>query len=272
MMEAPCEWELELTALSEVEHWSSLDQKIRDTATALAVEYLWNWTGRKYGSCPATLRPCIQEVVVAPSNFDRAVARPLSGGGLRWLPVNLDGRTLGFACGRCGETACSCSKADALRLPPLVTKVTEVRIGVEVLDPAAYQQVGRILYRRDGRQWPTVQDVAALADDPDVWELDVLYGVPVPAGGQAAAAVLADQFSRALTNSRGCQLPERIQSVSREGVSVAVMDTFEDLQKGGTGIWLVDSWVQSVSRPASAWRVTSPDLRPGRKVSHHRVR
>ena len=40
MMETPCEWELELTALSEVEHWSSLDQKIRDTATALALSLI----------------------------------------------------------------------------------------------------------------------------------------------------------------------------------------------------------------------------------------
>ena len=72
--------------------------------------------------------------------------------------------------------------------------------------------------------------------------------------------MLAWELSKAVECPDECELPQRVQSVTRQGVSVTVLDQFEDLDEGRTGIWLIDSWVASVTRPPSGGSVLSPDL------------
>lgn len=68
-------------------------------------------------------------------------------------------------------------------------------------------------------------------------------------------------MEKAACGADDCALPSRLQSVTRQGVQVDVVDSWQDLKDGQTGLWLVDTWVQSVVRPARRATVSSPDFR-----------
>lgn len=84
-------------------------------------------------------------------------------------------------------------------------------------------------------------------------------GIPTPPGGQVAAAQLACELAKAMCGDSSCALPERVQSVSRQGITMTILDQFEDLDEGKTGIWLIDAWVASVMRSPMPATVGSPD-------------
>jgi hypothetical protein len=140
-----------------------------------------------------------------------------------------------------------------------------VQIDGEVLDPSAYRvDNGRLLVRQDGGRWPTCQDMGAALGEDDTWGITYDKGYPVPAGGQIAAGLLANELAKAACNDRSCGLPQRVQTVTRQGVTIAVLDAFDDIDEGHTGIWLIDSWVASVVRRPRRMRVLSPDRMPPR--------
>jgi hypothetical protein len=198
-------------------------------AESMAIEFLWMWTGQRFGLCPVTVRPCA--TVERPSTFWGRGPYPRPGYGV-W--TNLGG------CDSCGDR-CRCGTPSRVRLD--------------------YWVDGSYLIRLDGEAWPRTQDLDLPPTEPDTWEVAYLRGDPVPDGGQVAAAVLACEFAKALTSSRDCQLPQRIQNITRQGVTVTVMDDFKTLTEGGTGIWVIDSWVASVTKPRTPSSVLSPDLR-----------
>jgi hypothetical protein len=87
------------------------------------------------------------------------------------------------------------------------------------------------------------------------------YGTGVPPGGNAAVAKLAEQLLQSATGGK-CDLPARVTSVSRQGVSWTLLDPQEFLDHGRTGIYEIDLLLSAVN-PAHALarpRVFSPDL------------
>jgi hypothetical protein len=62
--------------------------------------------------------------------------------------------------------------------------------------------------------------------------------------------------------------PVRVTSMSRQGVSAMVTDVMDLVMKGGTGVWEVEVFVNSVNpgrnrRQAAVW---SPDMGRARRV------
>lgn len=150
------------------------------------------------------------------------------------------------------------------RLPAYpVTSITQVKIDGVVLDPSAYRlDEHRYLVRVDGEDWPTSQDLTLETTEVDTWEITFVYGSMPPPAGVKAAAALACQLALAATDSDDCQLPERVSSVTREGMTIAILDPFEFLDQGKTGIYLVDLFLRAYNphgqkRPAAIW---SPEL------------
>jgi len=136
-----------------------------------------------------------------------------------------------------------------------------VLIDGAILDPKAYRVDNySLLVRTDGGAWPACQDMAAAPTAENTFQISYLYGMPVPIGGQIAAGVLACELAKGATGDRSCMLPQRVQTIARQGVTVTMLDTFDDVAKGRTGIWLVDSWVSSVTRPPRGGRVFSVDI------------
>ena len=67
----------------------------------------------------------------------------------------------------------------------------------------------------------------------------------LPPGSAFLTGWLADQHMRAATGQK-CSLPERVTTVTRQGVSWSMLDPMEFLDKRFTGIGRVDSWLATV--------------------------
>jgi hypothetical protein len=253
----PCEWPVSYAECGPCEVLDALDADERLRFETIAAEYLWNWTGRVYGACTAVVRPCRSDCDTV-STFWGGGPYP---GGAPWHPVVVGGRWYNITCGRCGDP-CSCGgNPAALRLPGPVASVEQVLLDGAPLDAGSYRVDNRaLLVRTDGAGWPTCQDIDAPATGEGTWDVSYTMGLEVPLGGQAAAGTLACELAKAACSDASCQLPQRVQTVTRQGVTVAVLDAFEDVEKGRTGIWAVDAWVASVTQPRRGGTVMSPDI------------
>jgi hypothetical protein len=252
----PSEWplvdELACSALADV------DPDLADAITRTATSLLWNWTGRVFGTSEVVVRPCRRDC--APSTYLGIAGIPSSTWqNAPFLPVLLDGEFYNLSCRRKCRDGCGCSSVEEIGLAGPVDSVISVRVDGETLDPSAHRVDNRRwLVRMDGGRWPTCQDLSKSPDEVNTWEIAYRWGTEVPIGGSMAASVLACEMAKAALG-RECSLPQRIQSVTREGVTMAILDSFEGLEAGRTGIWLVDSWVTSVTKSPRRSVVLSPD-------------
>lgn len=258
----PCDWPLLFacgTDAAGCEHLDSLPASGREAFETMAVDYLWNWTGRRFGPCDVLIRPCRSDCTAGRSTFWGSSGRGPFG--TPWTPVLIRGEWFNIGCGFCGDD-CSCQTVSSLVLPGPVVSVSEVQIDGVVLDPAAYRvDDNRFLVRQDGGIWPTCQDMGSPLGSEGTWAVTYRRGVPVPAGGQIAAGRLACELARAACGDKTCGLPTRVQTITRQGVTIAMLDAFDDVDKGHTGIWLIDSWIASVTRQPRSMTVISPDRR-----------
>lgn len=259
----PCQWEADTAACCPT--WGDLTLDQQQFALDVATEILWRATGRRFGLCEITVRPCRQ-----PCAGTAGPAWPTSvpaGGAFR--PV-LDGGTwLNIACGQCGDD-CHCGSLCEITLPGPVDSIVQVKLDGEVLDPSDYLVTDhRKLVRAGGECWPTCQDLTLPDDEPGTLSVTYLQGIPVPPGGRAAAAELACELGKACAGASGCRLPRRVQSITREGVSMSFLDSMDFLADGLTGLYAVDLWIRAVNPHglAQGARVYSPDRRPPRTIT-----
>lgn len=255
-----CEpWPLDATCC---DGWDEIDPDVQRAATQRAVDLIWMLSGRRFGLCQVTVRPCPRRCAPPP---------PTWWAGVGWYPAVVDGAIVNVSACGC-RTRCACTPYSAVVLEPgPVTSITEVRIDGTVLDPAAYLVLdARELVRTDGGQWPGCQRLDQPDGAADTWTVTYTYGLPVPAGGQAAASVLACELAKACTGAGRCRLPNRVQQITRDGVSMTLLDPMEFLDKGRIGLPEIDAWLAAVNPNAlpEAPRVLSPDLPPrGRQVT-----
>ena len=270
---APCDWPIAgdcdaLDALDNVgaEGEGEGGTLLRDLVVEAATSYLWRWTGKRFGLCEVELRPCRSDC--GDSTTYRGYAGrpdktiPTIGDRSPFVPALLGGVWRNLSCFACGES-CSCEQTPTIVLPGPVEDIVEVVIDGDVLDPSAYRVDNRTrLVRDDGEGWPTCQNLALPAGEEGTWSVRYRWGVPVPSGGQIAAGVLACEMAKALDGDKSCELPRRITNqITREGITVTILDQFEQLEAGRTGLWLVDSWVTSMRSPEMRAGVYSPDRR-----------
>jgi hypothetical protein len=143
----------------------------------------------------------------------------------------------------------------AIRLPrnPIEAVVEVTENGVTV-DPDAYRLTrSGWLERVDGGHWGVCGDVT---------EVTYTFGEPPPEGGVQAVITLAVQLMLDSIGDAKCRLPARVTNLTRQGISVSVMDPMDFLSNGRTGFYLVDLWLAAVNplnRPARGY-VWSPDI------------
>lgn len=251
---------------------SSLDSLDAEAVAAferMASEMLWNWTDRIFGSCEVVARPCRTGCSSATRWMNTFWGRgpyPWGATAGSWVPLSIGGEWLGMGCG-CGAS-CSCVEEgpSALRLPGPIASVTSVLIDGVLVPPSEYRVLNnRLLARVDGKPWPSCQDLLAPSSEVGTFEVTYVRGVAVPKGGQVAAGILACELAKAACGDADCQLPQRIQTVTRQGLTVGIVDAFQGLNDARTGIWLIDSWTSSVRTPTAKAKagVRSPDYRGG---------
>lgn len=280
---SPCNWPLAhcgepVTGEEVCSSLSALNPEMRELVEEMAVSYLWNWTKQLFGTCPVTIRPCQEQ---CSSQWTTYRGRGGFNNYLPWTegnpgplnPALFAGQWYNLGCGGCDSDPCSCSFVPEVDLLGPVDSVTQILINGVVLDPAKYRVDNyRYLVRVDGGQWPVCQN---MTDDPtdlagNSFEVTYNIGAAVPAGGRIAAGKLACEIAKMACGASGCQLPQRVQSVTRQGVNMTLLDSFDMLYKQGvTGLTLVDMWVASVNAPIAktGFRVASPDRRATRRTT-----
>jgi len=268
---SPCEWPLLFPKEDGygATGCPSLDKvtpAVRDALTVAATSMLWNWTGRQFGRCEVTIRPCRDDCGKNFTTYRGRTGVPISGlANSPFQPVLIGGEFFNLSCGLC-KSKCKCDGAFSLRLPGPVDSVLQVRIDGDVVDPSLYRVDNRgLLTRQDGDPWPECQDMDSPAGSVDTFDITYLRGLPVPEHGQIAAGVLACELASAAIGA-DCRLPQRVQTITREGVTVGVLDTFDQIKEGATGIWIIDSWVSSVVYRPKRSLVLDPDSRARRRI------
>jgi hypothetical protein len=172
----------------------------------------------------------------------------------------------------CGCTGgCNCRARCEVPFSSAVARVVEVRIDGLLLDPTAYRldsyRGTPVLVRTDGDCWPTCQDMELDADEVGAFVIVYQPGELLPVAGQIAAGLLACEFAKDCVGA-ACALPQQLQSLSRNGIEVQVVDPATFLESGLTGIANVDRWIRSVNPRARIGRswVYSPDV-PGARLT-----
>lgn len=222
----------------------AVPQGIVDNAILAASELLWAKTGRRYGVCEVTVRPCSKSCNPCGDEYFNSTDF-YYGWSTPWLPWLNGGVWTNIPPCGCPDD-CWCSKAEQIPLPYPVCEVTEVFVDGSVLPATGYRVDDfKWLVRTDGGVWPRCQSSADLGE-PDTFGVTLTYGRPVPQILKMAAAELACQFIKACVGSP-CQLPQRISSISRQGVTIGYIDPQEFWKDSRTGIYIVDLAISTLN-------------------------
>lgn len=97
--------------------------------------------------------------------------------------------------------------------------------------------------------------------------VDYIYGSPPPADVQQAIDQLAQELQN-FDNGQPCNLPERVTTVSREGINWTVLDPQQFLVGGKTGLYYPDLVISTYGNKVRARaKVYSPEHRPPRRLT-----
>jgi len=267
----PCQpWNLSLACLDDAGDLADacVDGKpvpsdVLDAAILSASQVTWALTGRQFSTCDVTIRPCRRACIDA--YYPTLGIGPTWGGWQGPWPVLAGGAWFNLAC-QCGST-CSCRDLCEIDLPYPVCEVTEVTIDGAMLDPTIYRVDGyRRLVRQDGLCWPRCQDMAAPDTEVGTWSVSLTYGKAPPQIALDGAAELACELVKARIGA-ACRLPQRMTSLTRQGVTMSFIDPQSFFKEGRTGLYLLDLAIMTLNpnglaRPAgvyspdaSSWRV-----------------
>lgn len=211
-------------------------------AAKAATEVVWALSGRQFGECEVTLRPCRDSCADTP--FYDYATWPGAGG---WpTPALIGGLWFNLTCGGCAG-GCSCATVSTVRLPAPVASIVTVRVDGSPLATGAYRlDDNRLLVRIDGGTWPLCNDLNKADTEAGTWSVTARYGLKVPEMGRWAVGELACEILKAM-GGEDCRLPQRVQTLARQGVTIQFPDISELLTEGRTGMFLVDGFIQSVN-------------------------
>lgn len=239
----PC-WPVEVCDDCCTDAIESLSEDQAASLEGLAAYLLWKATGSRYGLCEETYRPCRIECGMQ--------------GGLP-TPQRVNGDWLNLSCGSC-RGKCGCDNVSEVVIPN-VHEVVRVRVDGVELDPESVVAVydHRRIVRVDGLSWPGCQNLSVI-DGPGAWSITVMQGTPLPDGAAFVAGILLCELAKACTGDDTCRLPRRVQTITRQGVTIGFQDQFEGLSDMRLGIWEIDAFIEasrtSIFRQPS---ITSPD-------------
>lgn len=245
-----------------------ISQELIDNAIQAASELMWAATGRRFGTCEVTIRPCKKTCDPCPdSGLDFFGINGYGWGAFPWYPHFENGIWTNVSCNTC-PGQCGCSALCELALPYPTCSIEEVRINGLVLDEDQYRiddfyKIVRIAGASDAVTgvscWPTCQDLALPDTEEGTFSITLTYGREVPQLVKMATAELACQLLKSCVGAP-CQLPQRISSLTRQGVTVGFLDPQDFLESGRTGIYIVDLAIKTfnphkLQRNASVYSV-----------------
>lgn len=141
-----------------------------------------------------------------------------------------------------------------------VTKIHAIRTrDGKIIDPSGYYLVDH----------STVQAATGVAWTPCNVEITYSYGAEVPVAGKMAARTLAMEFAKLWAGDDDCALPQRVTSISRQGVSYTLLDSQDFIAELRTGLYAIDLFLKSVNPDGAKAksRVFSPDAPRARRYT-----
>ena len=243
--------------------WTSLSPDQQALALRLAAFTVYSLTGRQFGTVTLTLRPCNAPLLpplyqVYPVNLINPWG---TDEGNSYYPVYIQNGVWHNA--GCRGINC-CGATCEVELPRTVS-ISAVSVDGATVDPSAYRiDDAHWLVRTDGACWPQCQDFDKNSGT-NVFLITGVFGRLVPLEALDAAAQLACEIGKAI-KGQPCRLPQRMQSLSRQGVSVQFPSVNSYLDRGLTGLNEVDQLVVQFNPGRLAQRpiVVSPDISPVR--------
>lgn len=141
-----------------------------------------------------------------------------------------------------------------------VTKVHTLRTrDGRILDPSSYYLVDH----------STVQASAGVPWTPCNIEITYTYGSPVPTAGKMAARTLAIEFAKLWSGDDDVNLPQRVTTVARQGVTFTLLDSQDFIEQVRTGVYAIDLFLKAVNPDGAKARarVWSPDQPRARRYT-----
>jgi hypothetical protein len=242
--------------------WTNLSGPQQALALRLATFTVYALTGRQFGTVTLTLRPC--NAPGLPPLYQTYPVNVLNPWGSEansnYGPYILNGVWHNVGCAGINCCGAPCE----LPLPKTVS-ITSVTVDGATVDPSAYRiDNGNLLVRTDGACWPQCQDLSKNSGT-GVFNVTGVFGRVVPQEALDAASILACEVGKAIAG-QPCRLPQRMQSLSRAGVSVQFPSVDNYLDRGLTGLNEVDQLVVQFNpaRLFSSPTVLSMDMSPNR--------
>ncbi len=251
-------WDLDFGCCSD---WSGYSADLKAAATNYATLVLWAATGRRFGLCNYTVRPCGRECQQGNWN----------GGWYwtegTWLPYIFNGIWRNCWSGCSGILGCTCQPQCQVYLPGPVNSINSVTLDGATVDPSTYRVDNGIwlVRTRDSESetdppcWPTHQDYD-LNSGTDTFIVSYAKGIVVPPALLRAGGELACEYAKACLG-QPCRLPARATSIARQGVTVSVVNIDTMLQQGFTGLPTVDQIIATLNPYGlkGKMRISSPD-------------
>ncbi|HEX8321639.1 hypothetical protein [Longimicrobium sp.] len=167
------------------------------------------------------------------------------------------------------------STPNVRRISPVYGPVLEV-LGINVVDPLSGSESPiRKTYRLVGSTIHFFGSAGAVpgwrggsacgASGQQILRVEYRFGSTLTRGARNALLAYARQLYLSFIEDGECQLPDRVTSLTREGISMELITPQDYLDKGRTGLPTVDAWLSQIN-PKRALRpsgVYTPDSPPG---------
>ena len=227
-------------------------------AVKTASYLLWGMSGRKYSGTTTVTERYV-------SIFDPYLRAGASV--LTYSPILVDGDVQNLRLGGSGlygdddYLGDGTSSNTRIRLRGRkVVKIHTVRdIDGNIIDPSQYYLVEHsTLLATPGATWT-----------PSNVEVTYTYGTPPPTAGKNAARMLAIELVKLYEGDDTCALPQRVTSISRQGISYTVLDNQDFIDDLRTGLYAVDLFLKTTNpdKARARARVFSPDVPKARRIT-----
>jgi hypothetical protein len=246
--------------------WTDLTADEQAFAQRLAAFTVYSLTGRQFGTVTLTLRPC--NAPLLPPLYQTYPVNLINPWGTdegnTYYPLYINNGVWHNA----GCRGINCCGATCEVELPRVVSITSVLVDNAAVAPSAYRvDDGHLLVRTDGACWPQCQDFDKNpgAGVTNTFVINGVFGRLVPLEALDAASLLACEIGKAV-KGQPCRLPQRMQTLTRQGVSVQFPAVNTYLDRGLTGLNEVDQLVVQFNpgRLTQSPKVYSMDLSPSR--------
>ncbi len=260
----PCTWP-DLTQMC-CSDWDDFDPALQTQALDYAKTIVWAATGRQFGLCELTVRPCGRQCENCPNGW-------YWDGYGTWVPYVFNGVWKNCWCGSGGPGGCcTCAPECQVYLPGPVNSIVTVVVDSETLPASGggyFVLDQQWLVRTDtSKCWPLCGDQNKAPGEAGAFEVTYLRGLAVPSALAQATSALACEYAKACIGAP-CRLPSRVTSIARQGVTISMVDVTELLRNNLTGLWELDQLIAAYNPYGlkGQTRFYSPDLQEGRQVT-----